>query len=181
LSYLFYTLTWTALLGAAGWRALSRGDVARLITWKRDRPRRGATVGLVFGLMIFGLDFLGFVLFEPALSSNMGRWGTGGVMGLGWIIAWGSVWVLVMGSASGPCHTSAANGLILLAYIVLGLVLTVMALSALRSMAAHIVPQEAPPAELTSAMQLTWPQNGYCIAPDDNAQPETEVLDAHSS
>jgi hypothetical protein len=48
-----------------------------------------------------------------------------------------------------------------MAYIVFGLVLTVTALGVLRSIAADIVPQESPPAELTPAVQLPLPESGY--------------------
>ena len=122
--------------------------------------------------MLFGLDLLGFVLFEPDISSNTGPYGGVSPIALGWLITWGSVWVLVTGSLHGPFYTTAANVVMLLAYIVLGMVLTVTALGVLRSIAADIVPQESPPAELTPAVQLTLPESGYCIAPDDEARPK---------
>ncbi len=124
MSYAVYLLVATGALLLVGWVVASRGGLAVAMRWSADQPRRKAVLALAAGLVLVTMDAVGLLFFESATGGEDSSGGA--LLGMGWLVAWMSVWVLVTGSLRGPNLPSAARVVVLLLYIALGLVLTVM-------------------------------------------------------
>ncbi len=129
MAYALFLVAMSALAFGIWMMMAKTGLLERLIAWTGGRVRRKALVWMVAGIILFCVEWVGIVYLEatPNTSGNGRSGGVGALMGLGWLIAWLSLGVCIRGTTRPISYSTVGNVIVVLAYILLGVVLTIMA------------------------------------------------------
>ena len=126
MAYALFLLT-VLVIGVGLWVCAVRTGVQRRIAkWIDGRVRRKALLWMIAGIIMFAVEWVGFAYLDARPGTQIAGkgGGVGTLMGLGWLIAWFSVAVLIRGKTTALTHSTVANVIVVLAYIFTGLPIT---------------------------------------------------------